>query len=77
MLEVNLDHLNRYNEILANNIRVKPAAYLPYFEEALNKAVDAMTKPRPDDIPVHPMQVTIHSDQNPTLVRELEVRLLR
>ncbi|KAJ3616409.1 hypothetical protein Zmor_011905 [Zophobas morio] len=71
---VNLEHLSKVNEILANNIIENPTEYLPLFENAINRAVDEMTRPRPPTAPFKPLQLTISSDQNPIPIRELDAQ---
>lgn len=72
VLNVYIRHLRANNEILANYLRERPGEYLPCFEKAVYRAVDEMTKPRPNNAPVKPVQVTIQSDQNPLLIRDLD-----
>jgi hypothetical protein len=44
------------------------------FELAAKRAADEVTSPRPDGSAVHDIQIMLTSDQNPLLLRDLQVQ---
>ncbi|KAJ3069736.1 minichromosome maintenance protein 5, partial [Rhizoclosmatium hyalinum] len=70
-LEVDLALLSAFDEELANNVRERPANYLPMFEEALKQvAKDNGFVADLDEVP--DFQVLLLSNANPIPVRELD-----
>ncbi|KAJ3035949.1 minichromosome maintenance protein 5, partial [Rhizophlyctis rosea] len=70
-LEVDLAHLIGYDEVLANQVREKPAEYLPLFEEAI-KTVATSNQYVTGNEPVPDCQVMILSNANPIPIRDLD-----
>lgn len=72
VLNVDLTHLSIVNSDLVNEVRGRPADYLPLLEKAVLKAVDEMTRPRPNNAECKPMQVTLTDNSHPILIRDLD-----
>eukprot|EP00112_Aurelia_sp_Birch-Aquarium-sp1_P012363 Seg260.5 transcript_id=Seg260.5/GoldUCD/mRNA.D3Y31 product="DNA replication licensing factor mcm5-A" protein_id=Seg260.5/GoldUCD/D3Y31 len=72
-LEVDINDLSSYDELLADKLIKNPSEYLPLFEAAAKEMADEITRPRPvGEEEVHDIQVTLKSDANPVGVRDLK-----
>ncbi|XP_035205917.1 DNA replication licensing factor mcm5-B-like [Stegodyphus dumicola] len=72
-IEVSLEDLASFDEVLGEKLNKQPTEYLPLFEEAAKEVADEVTKPRPEgEEEVHDIQVTLRSNANPTLMRDLK-----
>ncbi|KNC79439.1 hypothetical protein SARC_08170 [Sphaeroforma arctica JP610] len=71
-LSVHVEHLRSASEWLAERVLNHPAKYLPIFEKAAKKVVDEITRPRPNDDPVKPIQIMLTTDRSATTIRELD-----
>eukprot|EP00124_Ichthyophonus_hoferi_P000602 Ihof_evm13s23 gene=Ihof_evmTU13s23 len=71
-IQIELDHLLGTNQPLAQLLMTKPTEYLTIFESAVKRAADEITRPRPNDLPVQDVQVTLSSSQNHVLIRDLD-----
>lgn len=72
-LEVCLEDLASFDEVLGDKLNKFPTDYLPLFEEAAKEVADEITKPRPEgEEELHDVQITIRSNSNPCLMRELK-----
>lgn len=71
-LEVDLQDLTSFDELLADKLTKSPAEFLPLFEDAAKEMADEVTKPRPlGEEEVQDIQITLKSEANPMSVREL------
>lgn len=76
-LEVNLEDLASYDEILAEKLFKQPSEHLPIFEEAAKEVADEITAPRPEgEHEVEEIQITLSSDKNSSDIRALKVKWL-
>eukprot|EP01135_Chromosphaera_perkinsii_P011296 Nk52_evm77s2367 gene=Nk52_evmTU77s2367 len=71
ILEVDLQDLSGFDEVLANELTNSPLEYMRLFEEAAKRAADQITHPRPNDAPVEDIQVLLSSDAHPMQIRDL------
>ncbi|KAJ3289749.1 minichromosome maintenance protein 5 [Borealophlyctis nickersoniae] len=69
-LEVNLEHLISYDEELANQVKDKPADYLPLFEDAVKTVAGQSGHVSEKDIP--DCQVMLLLNARPIRLRELD-----
>lgn len=71
-LEVDLQDLTSFDELLADKLTKSPAEFLPLFEDAAKEMADEVTKPRPlGEEEIQDIQITLKSEANPMSVREL------
>ncbi|XP_066919905.1 DNA replication licensing factor mcm5-A-like [Clytia hemisphaerica] len=72
-LEVSLDDLRSYDELLVDKLLKNPTEHIAIFEEAAKEIADEVTKPRPlGDEEVQDIQVTLRSEANPVGLRDLK-----
>lgn len=73
-LNVNIAHLISFNEELADKLTSNPADMLPLFEMAVKDSAKQIVYPGSDSKKEFPdCQVTLYSDANYTLIRDLNV----
>ncbi|CAH2045638.1 unnamed protein product, partial [Iphiclides podalirius] len=72
-VEINIEDLSSFDEILAEKLYKKPTEHLPILEEAAKELADELTAPRPEgEEKVEDIQVLLSSDANPANLRELK-----
>ncbi|CAK1583486.1 unnamed protein product [Parnassius mnemosyne] len=72
-VEINIEDLSSFDEILAEKLYKKPSEHLPILEEAAKELADELTAPRPEgEENVEDIQVLLSSDANPSSLRELK-----
>lgn len=71
-LEVEMEDLTGFDEILADKLYKQPTEHLQIFEEAAREFADEITSPRPEHEHVRDIQILLSSQANPTNVRELK-----
>jgi len=72
-LEVDLNDLSSYDELLADKLIKSPSEYIPLFEAAAKEVADEITRPRPSgEEDIQDIQITLKSNANPLGVRELK-----
>ncbi|XP_077300178.1 minichromosome maintenance 5 [Arctopsyche grandis] len=72
-LEINLDDLASFDDVLAEKLMKQPAEHLPLLEEAAKEVADEVTAPRPEgEEKVEDIQVILSSDANPSSLRALK-----
>lgn len=73
-LEVNVEDLGSFDEMLADKIYKQPSEHLAIFEEAAKEVADEVTAPRPEgEEAVEDIQVMLSSESNCSNLRELKV----
>lgn len=76
-LDVNVEDVASYDEMLAEKLFKQPSEHLPIFEESAKEVADEITAPRPEgETQVEDIQITLNSDKNPSDMRALKVRKL-
>ncbi|XP_018321449.1 DNA replication licensing factor Mcm5-like [Agrilus planipennis] len=71
-LEVNIEDLASYDEVLAEKLYKQPTEHLPVFESAAKEVADELTAPRPEEEKnVEDIQIILLSDSRPSSLREL------
>lgn len=75
-IEISIKDLSQFDPDLAEKLIKKPAEYLHVFESAATEIADEVTKPRPDNQDVEPIQVMIRNEANPLPLRELKSDLI-
>uniref|UniRef100_A0A0A1X8M6 DNA replication licensing factor MCM5 n=1 Tax=Zeugodacus cucurbitae TaxID=28588 RepID=A0A0A1X8M6_ZEUCU len=72
-LEVEMEDLTGFDEVLADKLYKQPTEHLQIFEEAAREFADEITSPRPEhEENLHDIQILLSSQANPTNVRELK-----
>lgn len=72
-LEVSLEDLASFDEVLADKLQKQPSEYIQLFEEAAKEVADEITRPRPEgEEELKDIQITLHSESNPCLMRDLK-----
>lgn len=73
-LEVELEDLAGFDELLADKLHKQPTENLGIFEDAAKEVADEITTPRPEhQEEVQDIQVLLTSGANPTNIRDLKV----
>jgi len=73
VLDVSIDDLSSFDELLADKVRKLPTEYLPVFEDAAKDMADEVTRPRPvGEEEVQDIQITLHSEANPISLRDMK-----
>uniref|UniRef100_U5ELZ4 DNA replication licensing factor MCM5 n=1 Tax=Corethrella appendiculata TaxID=1370023 RepID=U5ELZ4_9DIPT len=71
-LEVEIEDLSGFDEVLADRLYKQPTEHIQIFEEAAKEIADEITAPRPDDEEVHDIQILLTSGANSTNIRDLK-----
>ncbi|KAF8778211.1 DNA replication licensing factor mcm5 like protein [Argiope bruennichi] len=72
-IEVSIEDLTSFDEVLGEKLNKQPTEFLPVFEEAVKEVADEITRPRPEgDEEVQDVQVTLRSNADPILLRDLK-----
>ncbi|XP_018784738.1 PREDICTED: DNA replication licensing factor Mcm5 [Bactrocera latifrons] len=72
-LEVEIEDLTGFDEVLADKLHKQPTEHLQIFEEAAREFADEITSPRPEqEENVRDIQILLSSHANPINVRELK-----
>ncbi|GBP61185.1 DNA replication licensing factor Mcm5 [Eumeta japonica] len=72
-VEINIEDLSSYDEVLAEKLRKKPTEYLPILEEAALEIADELTAPRPEgEEKMEDIQVLLSSNAHTINLRELK-----
>ena len=71
LLDVDVDHLMRYDDGLANDLFERPAFHLPLFEQAAIDAAVSMSIFDEVEEEHDPIQITLSSSRNPITIRQL------
>lgn len=72
-LEVDIEDVASFDEMLADKLNKQPTETLPMFEEAAKEVADEVTRPRPKgEEELHDIQVMLNSDANPAELRSLK-----
>ncbi|XP_026314882.1 DNA replication licensing factor Mcm5 [Hyposmocoma kahamanoa] len=72
-VEINIEDLSSFDEILAEKLYKKPTEHLPILEEAAKELADELTAPRPEgEEKVEDIQVLLSSDAHAANLRELK-----
>lgn len=73
-LEVEMEDVAGFDEMLSDKIHKQPTDHLQIFEEAAREVADEITSPRPEgEEDVQDIQVLLKSNANPINIRELKV----
>ncbi|GBN36275.1 DNA replication licensing factor mcm5-A [Araneus ventricosus] len=72
-IEVSVEDLTSFDEVLGEKLNKQPTEFLPVFEEAVKEVADEITRPRPEgEEEVQDIQVTLRSNADPILLRDLK-----
>lgn len=72
-MEINVEDLSSFDEMLAEKLYKQPTEHLPILEEAAKELADELTAPRPaTEEKVEDIQVLLSSDALPSNLRELK-----
>ncbi|RVE55313.1 hypothetical protein evm_000211 [Chilo suppressalis] len=72
-VEINIEDLSSFDEVLAEKLYKKPSEHLPILEEAAKELADELTAPRPEgEEKVEDIQVLLSSDAHAANLRELK-----
>ncbi|CAH0594150.1 unnamed protein product [Chrysodeixis includens] len=72
-VEINIEDLSSFDEVLAEKLYKKPTEHLPILEEAAKELADELTAPRPEgEEKVEDIQVLLTSDAHAANLRELK-----
>ncbi|XP_063627771.1 DNA replication licensing factor Mcm5 [Cydia splendana] len=72
-VEINIEDLSSFDEVLAEKLYKKPSEHLPILEEAAKELADELTAPRPEgEDTVEDIQVLLSSDAHTSNLRELK-----
>lgn len=72
-LEVDVDDITSFDEVLAEKLQKQPTEHIPLFEEAAKEVADEVTKPRPEgEEEVQDIQVMLNWNANPYCLRDLK-----
>uniref|UniRef100_A0A2P2HWJ7 DNA replication licensing factor MCM5 n=1 Tax=Hirondellea gigas TaxID=1518452 RepID=A0A2P2HWJ7_9CRUS len=72
-LDVCMEDLASYDEMLADKLKKQPTEHLPLFEEAAREVADEVTAPRPEgEEELQDIQVTLNTASKPVDIRELQ-----
>ncbi|XP_075982792.1 minichromosome maintenance 5 [Anticarsia gemmatalis] len=72
-VEINIEDLSSFDEVLAEKLYKKPTEHLPILEEAAKELADELTAPRPEgEEKVEDIQVLLSSDAHAANLRELK-----
>ncbi|VVD04660.1 DNA replication licensing factor Mcm5 [Leptidea sinapis] len=72
-VEINIEDLSSFDEVLAEKLYKKPTEHLPILEEAAKELADELTAPRPEgEEKVEDIQVLLISDAHAANLRELK-----
>ncbi|KAJ2953264.1 hypothetical protein O0L34_g845 [Tuta absoluta] len=72
-VEINIEDLSSFDEVLAEKLYKKPTEHLPILEEAAKDLADELTAPRPEgEEKVEDIQVLLSSDAHASNLRELK-----
>lgn len=73
-LEVEMEDLAGFDEMLSDKVYKQPTENLQIFEEAAREVADEITSPRPEgEEEVQDIQILLQSNGNPTNIRDLKV----
>lgn len=73
-VEVNIEDLGSFDEMLADKIYKQPSEHLAIFEEAAKEVADEVTAPRPDgEEAIEDIHVMLSSESASSNLRELKV----
>nr|CAH0098446.1 unnamed protein product [Daphnia galeata] len=76
-LEISIEDISSFDELLAHKLQKQPSDNLPLLEEAVKEVADEITAPRPEgETVVQDIQVLLKSDANPICVRDLKSDLV-
>ncbi|GAU97634.1 hypothetical protein RvY_08898-2 [Ramazzottius varieornatus] len=81
-VEVDMNHINQFDDKLSDKLSKHPAEFLPMFEEAAKEVAGEITRPRPvGEEEVENIQVMLFTSANPIPLREIKstyiTRLIR
>uniref|UniRef100_A0A6B0VF75 DNA replication licensing factor MCM5 n=1 Tax=Ixodes ricinus TaxID=34613 RepID=A0A6B0VF75_IXORI len=72
-LEVSMEDISSFDEVLADKLSKQPTEHLPLLEEAAKEVVDEITRPRPEgEEDVADIQVLLKSDAHPIPMRDIK-----
>ncbi|XP_063231306.1 DNA replication licensing factor Mcm5 [Bacillus rossius redtenbacheri] len=72
-IEINIEDLASFNDVLAEKLYKQPTEHLPMLEEAAKEVADEVTAPRPEgEEAVEAIQVLLMSEANPSSLRDLK-----
>lgn len=72
-VEINIEDLSSFDDVLAEKLYKKPTEHLPILEEAAKELADELTAPRPEgEEKVEDIQVLLSSDAHSSNLRELK-----
>ncbi|XP_055324079.1 DNA replication licensing factor Mcm5 [Sitodiplosis mosellana] len=72
-LEVEMEDLAGFDEMLSDKVHKQPTENLQIFEEAAREVADEITSPRPEgEEEVQDIQILLQSNANPTNIRDLK-----
>lgn len=75
-LEVEMEDLAGFDEMLSDKVHKQPTENLQIFEEAAREVADEITSPRPEgEEEIQDIQILLQSNANPTNIRDLKVSL--
>ncbi|KAH9376116.1 hypothetical protein HPB48_012827 [Haemaphysalis longicornis] len=74
-LEVAMEDISSFDEVLADKLTKQPTEHLPLLEEAAKEVADEVTRPRPEgEEDVADIQVMLKSEAHPVPMREIKGR---
>lgn len=77
-LEVEIEDLAGFDEMLADKLYKQPTEHLQIFEDAAREVADEITAPRPEiEDEMQDIQILLQSGANPTNIRDLKVISMR
>uniref|UniRef100_L7M9Q6 DNA replication licensing factor MCM5 n=1 Tax=Rhipicephalus pulchellus TaxID=72859 RepID=L7M9Q6_RHIPC len=72
-LEVAMEDISSFDEVLADKLSKQPTEHLPLLEEAAKEVADEVTRPRPEgEEDVADIQVLLKSEAHPVPMREIK-----
>lgn len=72
-VEISLEDLTSFNEVIADKLIGQPTEYLPLFEEAARELADEVTRPRPEgEEDVRDIQVIVTSSRIASALRDIK-----
>ncbi|CAN7999910.1 unnamed protein product, partial [Ixodes hexagonus] len=72
-LEVSMEDISSFDEVLADKLSKQPTEHLPLLEEAAKEVADEITRPRPEgEEDIADIQVLLKSDAHPIPMRDIK-----
>ncbi|KAI0231389.1 DNA replication licensing factor mcm5 [Lamellibrachia satsuma] len=76
-LEIDLDDVSSFDDLLAEKLTKQPTDHLPLFEEAAKEVADEVTRPRPEgEEELHDIQIMLKSTANAQTLRNMKSEMM-